>query len=76
MNRKSMKVKTKGRFNLEFATNGKLFSIDQNWAKIANPEMQKVLANREQADLIMLQKKKEQKILSDKLWLETLAGQQ
>ena len=76
MGRKSLKVKTKGRFNMEFATNGKLFSIDSNWAKIANPEAQKALANRDQVDLMMLHKKKEQKILSDKLWLETLAGQQ
>lgn len=32
------KVKTKGRFTMDFATNGKLFNVDANWAKIANPE--------------------------------------
>jgi len=66
-------MKTKGRFTMDFATNGQLFNVDAAWAKAANPEVHQAYLYRQELDLKMLKKKKEQKILSDKLWMEKQA---
>lgn len=39
----SNKVKTKGRFVVEYATIGKLYNVDHGWAKKANPSVYAVL---------------------------------
>ena len=55
---------------MNFATNGALFNVDAMWAKQANPEAHQAYLYRQEVDLKMLKKKKSQKILQDKLWLE------
>lgn len=56
---------------VEYATIGKLYNVDSTWAKKANPHVYESLQAREDFDFKLLKKKKEQKILQDRLWKET-----
>ena len=58
---------------MDFATNGKLFNVDANWAKIANPEAHQAYLYRQDLDYNMLKKKKKGKILQDKLGMAMVA---
>ena len=64
----SMKLRTKGRFHVEIATNGLLNRNDNAWAQLANPEAHAAHIHREQLDIKILQKKKQSRELSASLW--------
>lgn len=55
---RSTKMKTKGRFTMDFATNGHLFNVDSGWAKIANPDAHAAHLYKQELDRKMLVKKK------------------
>jgi len=64
------RAKTKGRFMMEFGTNGKMYMTDSVWAKTANPQAFEALKAKEDLDMKLMKKKKIAKDLQDKLWLE------
>ena len=68
LNKVNIRVKTKGRFQIEIPTNGLLNRTDTSWAQKANPLSAAAQQHREQLDIKMLQKKKESRELSSMLW--------
>eukprot|EP00347_Sterkiella_histriomuscorum_P019635 403340871 len=64
---KPIRSNTKGRFNMPINTPSELFVIDKQWERKANPDQYEEHKRRELWDKRMLEKKRNQKILKDKL---------
>ena len=56
----------KGRFNIAMNTPAQLFEIDQKWQKTANPEYFQKLQARNDWDIKMMKKKRQQKLDKEK----------
>ena len=75
LNKINTKIKTKGRFQVEIATNGYQNRRDMAWAQKANPEAHAALLHREALDIKMLQKKKQSREMSSMLWMKNAQTQ-
>ena len=58
---KEIKLKTKGRFQIQARTNAGNWMMDRDWKNSANPSLQKAEIAREEFDLKLIQKRQDQK---------------